>query len=63
IVSRALEYIQDAVVDQLNRAHRPTTLSASDIRWVLTVPAICGSYGKRFMRTAAYRAGLISEEN
>ncbi len=62
IVSLALEHIKNVIIDRFNKAHR-LDLSASDVRWVLTVPAIWSYFGKMFMRTAAYRAGLISWEN
>ncbi|CAM9333055.1 unnamed protein product [Ectocarpus fasciculatus] len=62
VVSLALEYIKDAVINRLNKADSHT-LRASDIRWVLTVPAIWSSFGTTFMRTAALRAGLIQREN
>lgn len=62
VVSLALEHFKDVIINRLN----PTanhTLRASDIRWVLTVPAIWSSFGKAFMRAAAHRAGLITDEN
>ncbi|CAB1106382.1 unnamed protein product [Ectocarpus sp. CCAP 1310/34] len=62
VVSLALEYIKDVIINRLNNADSHT-LRASDIRWVLTVPAIWSSFGKAFMRSAALRAGLIQDEN
>ncbi|CAN0356782.1 unnamed protein product [Ectocarpus sp. 6 AP-2014] len=62
VVSLALEYIKDVVINRLNKADSHT-LKAFDIRWVLTVPAIWSSFGTTFMRTAALRAGLIQREN
>ncbi|KAI2557402.1 heat shock protein family A (Hsp70) member 12A, partial [Homo sapiens] len=35
----------------------------SDVRWVITVPAIWKQPAKQFMRQAAYQAGLASPEN
>lgn len=62
VVSLALEYIKDEIISKLNNSDNHT-LSAQDVRWVLTVPAIWSSFGKTFMRTAAFRAGLIAQEN
>ncbi|CAM9346873.1 unnamed protein product [Ectocarpus sp. 8 AP-2014] len=61
VVSLALEYIKGIIINRLNNVDNHT-LRASDIRWVLTVPAIWSSFGKAFMRTAALRAGLIQQE-
>ncbi|CAM9625929.1 unnamed protein product [Ectocarpus sp. 8 AP-2014] len=61
VVSLALEHIKDIIINRINNADSHT-LKASDIRWVLTVPAIWSSFGKAFMRTAALRAGLIQQE-
>lgn len=33
------------------------------LMWVATVPAIWSNLGKRFMRAASHRAGLIAVEN
>lgn len=33
------------------------------LMWVVTVPAIWSNFGKRFMRAASHRAGLIADEN
>lgn len=62
VVSLALEYIKDEIMNQLNNADSHT-LRAADVRWVLTVPAIWTSFGKTFMRTAAFRAGLMGQED
>lgn len=35
----------------------------SDVRWVITVPAIWKMPAKQFMREAAYKSGLVSREN
>jgi hypothetical protein len=35
---------------------------ATDVQWVLTVPAIWNDFGKFFMRKAAFRAGLMETE-
>ncbi|CAN0121804.1 unnamed protein product [Ectocarpus sp. 12 AP-2014] len=62
VVSLALEYIKDVVINRLNKVDSHT-LKACDIQWVLTVPAIWSSFGTTFMRTAALKAGLIQQEN
>jgi molecular chaperone DnaK (HSP70) len=35
---------------------------ATDVQWVLTVPAIWNDFGKAFMRKAAFKAGLMDTE-
>ena len=37
-------------------------ITEEDILWVLTVPAIWNDFGKAFMRKAAFRSGLVSDE-
>jgi len=57
VIAKVLEYIR---VEALDRA-RSMALEVGNISWVLTVPAIWDESAKRFMRQAAYQAGLISE--
>lgn len=58
VIIFALEYIKDKVLKRLHII-RPMSLEATDIHWVLTVPAIWNDFGKGVMREAAFRAGLI----
>lgn len=62
VVSLALGHIKSQIVKRLNNSDR-VTLRSSDIRWVLTVPAIWSAFGKTFMRAAAYKGGLIDYEH
>lgn len=62
IVRLVLGYMKDQILKRLNHSDL-TTIGVSDIHWVLTVPAIWSEFGKKFMRTAACRAGLIANEH
>lgn len=62
IVSLALGDIMKQIVKRLNNSDQ-VTLRSTDIRWVLTVPAVWSNFGKRFMRAAAYKGGLIKFED
>ncbi|CAM9289819.1 unnamed protein product [Choristocarpus tenellus] len=61
VVSLVLEHIKDQILARINLIDNHT-LKASDIVWVLTIPAIWSSFGQTFMRAAAHRAGLIATE-
>lgn len=37
-------------------------ITRNDVLWVITVPAIWTDFGKAFMRKAAFRAGLVTDE-
>ncbi|CAN0007030.1 unnamed protein product, partial [Sphacelaria rigidula] len=62
VVSLALAHIKAQIMDSLNKADH-VTLRTSDIRFVLTIPAIWSEFGKIFMRTAACRGGLTEYEH
>ena len=55
--SKILEFIREEVVDRA----ASMSIKASDIGWVLTVPAIWDEAAKQFMRQAAAEAGLIPD--
>ena len=60
VLAKALEHIKKDVIAKLNRG-KNLFVSATDITWVLTVPAIWNDWAKAMMRRAAHDAGLISE--
>lgn len=62
VVSLALGHIKTQIIERLNNSDQ-VTLRSSDIRWVLTVPAIWSAFGKTFMRAAAHRGGLVDHED
>lgn len=62
VMSLALQHIKGQILDRLNSTDQ-VTLRSSDIRFVLTVPAIWSEFGKIVMRTAAFRGGLIDSEH
>jgi hypothetical protein len=56
IFSGAIRYIKEHLLNVLNDPDREDQLSVkpdTDIRWVLTVPAIWNDLSKKFMREAA----------
>ena len=63
VVSASLEVCKDSAISEINKESLDDQkISATDAVWVLTVPAIWSEFSKRFMRTAAFRAGLIEEK-
>lgn len=62
VVVKTLKYVKDEALKEAGRA-LPYGIDAKDVQWVVTVPAIWSDVAKGFMRSAAYRAGLIKEED
>ncbi len=62
VISETLKYISNCALNKLNE-QLGETLHKEKIRWVLTVPALWNEEHKLFMRKAAVKAGIISEEN
>eukprot|EP01080_Neovahlkampfia_damariscottae_P006729 gene6729-10894_t len=60
IVSDYLEYLVALVKIEVARNIGKEDISIDQIRWCLTIPAIWNDTDKFIMRTAAYRAGMIS---
>ncbi|XP_048588756.1 heat shock 70 kDa protein 12A [Nematostella vectensis] len=62
-----LEYLKKVAMETinstLNKNADTARYQASDVAWVLTVPAIWEPAAKEFMREAAYIAGLASQED
>jgi molecular chaperone DnaK (HSP70) len=58
IVSEALSFIAQSAVKAVCK-NTNKSIEASDIHWVITVPAIWSAAASGFMRRAALRAGLI----
>ncbi|XP_045203507.2 heat shock 70 kDa protein 12A-like isoform X2 [Mercenaria mercenaria] len=61
VFSAAIRYIKEHLLGVLNDPDRDEQLKIkpdTDIRWVLTVPAIWNDLSKTFMRQAAYYAGI-----
>eukprot|EP00117_Sycon_ciliatum_P037973 scpid44333/ scgid28299/ Heat shock 70 kDa protein 12A len=57
----ALHFFKEHCLQELSD-QSSTTILNSDIRWVITVPAIWKQPAKQFMRQAAYEAGLASPQ-
>ncbi|KAK3602775.1 hypothetical protein CHS0354_026322 [Potamilus streckersoni] len=53
---------QDVQLADDSNSYRNSGLQKSDIRWVLTVPAIWNDAAKQFMREAAEKAGIASDQ-
>ena len=60
VLNKTLEYIKNDVLVKMNRG-KNLFVSATDITWVLTVPAIWNDWAKSMMRRAAHEGGLISQ--
>lgn len=62
VMKAALGYFKDDALKFLS-ATSGTQISANNVNWVLTVPAIYDDFAKNFMRHAAHEAGMISSVN
>lgn len=64
LVVQSLTFLKDCAIDKVCGEHGSALniKGASDVQWVLTVPAIWTEFGKAFMRRAAFRAGLMAPE-
>ncbi|EPY82157.1 HSPA12B-like protein [Camelus ferus] len=62
IFAFALQYFKEQALKELSD-QAGSEFENSDVRWVITVPAIWKQPAKQFMRQAAYQAGLASPEN
>ncbi|KAM8780392.1 heat shock 70 kDa protein 12A isoform 3-T3 [Rhynchonycteris naso] len=62
IFAYALQYFKEQALKELSD-QAGSDFENSDVRWVITVPAIWKQPAKQFMRQAAYQAGLASPEN
>ena len=60
LLAKTMEYIKNDVVGKLNQA-KGLRVTAADIVWVLTVPAIWNDWAKAMMRGAAYEAGMVCD--
>jgi hypothetical protein len=63
LVVKAIQFLQECAISRVKEETKDNPIDpATDIQWVLTVPAIWSDFGKAFMRKAAFLAGLVSEE-
>lgn len=62
VMKAALGYFKKDALKFLS-ATAGRRISASDVNWVLTVPAIYDQFAKSFMRHAAHEAGMIDSVN
>ncbi|CAM9194372.1 unnamed protein product [Hapterophycus canaliculatus] len=62
VIKASLIYFKDDVLGFLSSTSGRTVV-ATDITWVLTVPAIYDDFAKHFMRQAAHAAGMIDRVN
>ncbi|KAL6459442.1 hypothetical protein MHYP_G00329140 [Metynnis hypsauchen] len=63
VFSESLKFMKDHALEMVGRHIEGEKYSASDVKWVLTVPAIWSSAAKQFMREAATEAGLVTESD
>ncbi|XP_038613655.1 heat shock 70 kDa protein 12A isoform X2 [Tachyglossus aculeatus] len=62
IFSFALQFFKEQALKELSD-QAGSEFENSDVRWVITVPAIWKQPAKQFMRQAAYQAGMATPEN
>ncbi|XP_073412672.1 heat shock 70 kDa protein 12A [Dendrobates tinctorius] len=62
IFAFALRYFKEQALKELSD-QAGEEMENSEVRWVITVPAIWKQPAKQFMRQAAYKAGMVSPEN
>ena len=60
VITKSLRYLKDDAMAKINRS-QPVPMTAHQIKWVVTVPAIWRDVAKGMMRAAAYEAGMISD--
>lgn len=53
VFSESLRYLKDHALDRIEKHTAGKKFIASDVTWVLTVPAIWHAAAKQFMREAA----------
>ncbi|XP_018590086.2 heat shock protein family A (Hsp70) member 12A.3 [Scleropages formosus] len=61
VFSESLRYLKDHALSTIGEHTSGKEFIASDVTWVLTVPAIWTAAAKQFMREAAVQAGLVSD--
>ncbi|XP_043084959.1 heat shock 70 kDa protein 12A-like [Puntigrus tetrazona] len=61
VFSESLRYLKDHALDKIEQNTQGRKFIASDVTWVLTVPAIWHAAAKQFMREAAVEAGLVTD--
>ena len=59
VFSESIRYLKVHALDMLSEHMSEGTFSASDVTWVLTVPAIWNPAAKQFMREAAIQVSLL----
>eukprot|EP00903_Cladosiphon_okamuranus_P010118 g9582.t1 len=62
VMTASLRYFKEDVLRFLSSIGG-RTVDVNSVNWVLTVPAIYDDFAKRFMRQAAYEAGMIDRIN
>ena len=53
VIAHALNFLKEEVLKSLR--NRKPSVKASDLDWVITVPAIWNAQGKQMMREAGYQ--------
>ncbi|XP_058882560.1 heat shock 70 kDa protein 12A-like isoform X2 [Acipenser ruthenus] len=62
IFAYALQFFKEQALKELSD-QVGSVFHSSDVRWVITVPAIWKQPAKQFMRQAAYKSGLVTPDN
>lgn len=56
VIAHALNFLKEKVLESLRK--RKPSVKASDLDWVITVPAIWNAQGKQMMREAGYQVAI-----
>ncbi|MEQ2189185.1 hypothetical protein GOODEAATRI_022640, partial [Goodea atripinnis] len=62
VFTESLRFLKDDALNTINSQINGIQFDASDFIWVLTVPVIWSHLARQFMREAATKAGIITEE-
>ena len=55
VFTEAIRFLKNHFLEKLEHRNSENNITVSDIRWVLTVPAIWNEAAKHFMREAAVK--------
>ncbi|CAM9867376.1 unnamed protein product [Ectocarpus sp. 12 AP-2014] len=58
VIKASLVYFKDEILRSVSSTRR-RDVDATEVTWVITVPAVYDDFAKRFMRQAAHGAGMI----
>ncbi|XP_022802762.1 heat shock 70 kDa protein 12A-like isoform X1 [Stylophora pistillata] len=63
VFAHSMRFLKDRAIEIIRERTGDEKYNEKDIRWVITVPAIWRPAAKQFMREAAYKAKMASDNN